>query len=66
MNVSRQNGQLFAGYQSGKQGWFGETGMTAVGIASPLTPTPPPCPVTASTPVPYRWPSGKPSRAWRT
>ena len=31
MNVSRQNGQLFAGYQSGKQGWFGETGMTAVG-----------------------------------
>ena len=31
MNVSRQNGQLFAGYQSGKQGWFGETGVTAVG-----------------------------------
>lgn len=31
MNVSRQNGELFAGYQSGKQGWFGETGMTAVG-----------------------------------
>ena len=31
MNVSRQNGQLFAGYQNGKQGWFGETGMTAVG-----------------------------------
>ncbi|MEM0551008.1 MULTISPECIES: TonB-dependent siderophore receptor [Aeromonas] len=31
MNVSRQNGQLFAGYQSGKQGWFGEAGMTAVG-----------------------------------
>ena len=53
MNVSRQNGQLFAGYQSGKQGWFGETGVTAVGIASPTTPTPPPCPVTpASTPVP--------------
>lgn len=31
MNVSRQNGELFAGYQSGKQGWFGETGVTAVG-----------------------------------
>ncbi|MCH7348863.1 TonB-dependent siderophore receptor [Aeromonas sp. MR7] len=31
MNVSRQNGQLFAGYQSGTQGWFGETGVTAVG-----------------------------------
>ncbi|MGS3150097.1 TonB-dependent receptor [Aeromonas sanarellii] len=31
MNVSRQNGQLFAGYQSGQQGWFGETGVTAVG-----------------------------------
>lgn len=31
MNVSRQNGQLFAGHQSGKQGWFGETGVTAVG-----------------------------------
>ncbi|WP_323973727.1 TonB-dependent receptor [Aeromonas hydrophila] len=31
MNVSRQNGELFAGYQSGKQGWFGETGLTAVG-----------------------------------
>ncbi|MEI4977166.1 TonB-dependent siderophore receptor [Aeromonas caviae] len=31
MNVSRQNGQLFAGYQSGKQGWYGETGVTAVG-----------------------------------
>lgn len=31
MNVSRQNGQLFTGYQSGKQGWFGETGVTAVG-----------------------------------
>ncbi len=63
MNVSRQNGQLFAGYQSGKQGWFGETGMTAVGIASPTTPTPPPCPVTpASTPVPATaGPSGKPS-----
>ena len=30
-NVSRQNGQLFAGYQSGQQGWFGETGVTAVG-----------------------------------
>ena len=31
MNVSRQNGQLFAGYESGQQGWFGETGVTAVG-----------------------------------
>ncbi|MGN4966949.1 TonB-dependent receptor [Aeromonas dhakensis] len=31
MNVSRQNGELFAGYQSGKQGWFGEAGVTAVG-----------------------------------
>jgi len=31
MNVSRQNGELFAGYQSGQQGWFGETGVTAVG-----------------------------------
>ncbi|MCO4223509.1 TonB-dependent siderophore receptor [Aeromonas hydrophila] len=31
MNVSRQNGELFAGYQNGKQGWFGETGVTAVG-----------------------------------
>lgn len=31
MNVSRQNSELFAGYQSGKQGWFGETGVTAVG-----------------------------------
>lgn len=31
MNVSRENGQLFAGYQSGKQGWYGETGVTAVG-----------------------------------
>lgn len=31
MNVSRQNGQLFAGYQSGTQSWFGETGVTAVG-----------------------------------
>ncbi|QSR41839.1 TonB-dependent siderophore receptor [Aeromonas dhakensis] len=31
MNVSRQNGEMFAGYQSGKQGWFGETGVTAVG-----------------------------------
>lgn len=31
MNVSRQNGELFAGYQSGKQGWFGETGVTGVG-----------------------------------
>ncbi|WP_323942052.1 TonB-dependent receptor [Aeromonas hydrophila] len=31
MNVSRQNGELFAGYQSGKQGWFGETGVIAVG-----------------------------------
>lgn len=31
MNVSRQNGELFTGYQSGKQGWFGETGVTAVG-----------------------------------
>ncbi|MGL6607211.1 TonB-dependent receptor [Aeromonas hydrophila] len=31
MNVSRQNGELFAGYQSGKLGWFGETGVTAVG-----------------------------------
>lgn len=31
MNVSRQNGELSAGYQSGKQGWFGETGVTAVG-----------------------------------
>ncbi|MDX7832816.1 TonB-dependent receptor [Aeromonas dhakensis] len=31
MNISRQNGELFAGYQSGKQGWFGETGVTAVG-----------------------------------
>ncbi|MCX7133866.1 TonB-dependent siderophore receptor [Aeromonas sp.] len=31
MNVSRQNGQLFAGYQNGTQGWFGETGVTAVG-----------------------------------
>lgn len=31
MNVSHQNGQLFAGYQSGTQGWFGETGVTAVG-----------------------------------
>lgn len=30
MNVSRQNGQLFAGYESGQQGWFGETGVTAV------------------------------------
>lgn len=30
-NVSRQNGQLFVGYQSGKLGWFGETGVTAVG-----------------------------------
>jgi len=30
-NVSRQNGQLFAGYQNGQQGWFGETGVTAVG-----------------------------------
>ena len=31
MNVSRQNGQLFAGYENGQQGWFGETGVTAVG-----------------------------------
>lgn len=31
MNVSRQNGQLFAGYESSQQGWFGETGVTAVG-----------------------------------
>ena len=30
-NVSRQNGQLIAGYQNGQQGWFGETGVTAVG-----------------------------------
>ncbi|MND77893.1 Ferrichrome-iron receptor precursor [compost metagenome] len=30
-NVSRQNGQLFAGYQNGQQGWYGETGVTAVG-----------------------------------
>lgn len=30
-NVSHENGQLFAGYQSGKQGWYGETGVTAVG-----------------------------------
>lgn len=30
-NVSRENGQLFAGYQSGQQGWYGETGVTAVG-----------------------------------
>ncbi|MFM5656679.1 TonB-dependent receptor [Aeromonas veronii] len=31
MNVSRQNGQLYLGYKSGEQGWFGETGVTAVG-----------------------------------
>ena len=31
MNVSRQNGQLFAGYENGQHGWFGETGVTAVG-----------------------------------
>ena len=31
MNVSRQNGQLYLGYKSGEQGWFGETGATAVG-----------------------------------
>ena len=30
-NVSRENGQLFAGYQNGQQGWYGETGVTAVG-----------------------------------
>ncbi|HDO1310660.1 TonB-dependent receptor [Aeromonas veronii] len=31
MNVSRQNGQFYLGYKSGEQGWFGETGVTAVG-----------------------------------
>ncbi|PJG59884.1 TonB-dependent receptor [Aeromonas cavernicola] len=30
-NVSRHNGQLYVGYKSGEQGWFGETGVTAVG-----------------------------------
>ncbi|HHQ4442147.1 TPA: TonB-dependent receptor [Aeromonas veronii] len=30
-SVSRLNGELFAGYQQGKLGWFGESGVTAVG-----------------------------------
>lgn len=30
-NVSRHNGELFAGYQQGQLGWFGESGFTAVG-----------------------------------
>ena len=57
MNDLPQNGQLFAGYQSGKQGagsaWFR---VTAVGIASPTTPTPPPCPFARYARAGYRWP----------
>ncbi|MEW7865928.1 TonB-dependent receptor [Aeromonas diversa] len=30
-SVSRHNGELFAGYQQGALGWFGESGFTAVG-----------------------------------